>query len=77
MQAVSYLPEWIVSVTSITLFLVGAVVLLRAALLTVSGLAVIAGRILLRYLRLSLLHYVAASVCLLFAGVGVYGLATG
>ncbi len=51
--------------------------LLRAALLTVSGLAVIAGRILLRYLRLSLLHYVAASVCLLFAGVGVYGLATG
>jgi len=75
-QAVSYLPEWIVSVTSITLFLVGAVVLLRAALLTVSGLAVLAGRVLLRYLRLSLLHYFAAAVCLLFAGVGVYSLAT-
>jgi Ca2+/H+ antiporter, TMEM165/GDT1 family len=38
-----------------------------AALLTVSGLAVIAGRVLLRYLRLSLLHYVGAGVCLLLA----------
>ena len=34
------------------------------ALLAVSGLAVIAGRILLRYLRLSVLHYVGATVCL-------------
>lgn len=37
------------------------------ALLTVSGLAVVAGRVLLRYLRLSLLHYVGAGVCLLLA----------
>jgi putative Ca2+/H+ antiporter (TMEM165/GDT1 family) len=38
-----------------------------AALLTVSGLAVLAGRVLLRYLRLSLLHYVGAAVCLVLA----------
>lgn len=46
------------------------------ALLTVSGLAVVGGRVLLRYLRLALLHYVAAGVCLLFAGVGAYALVT-
>jgi putative Ca2+/H+ antiporter (TMEM165/GDT1 family) len=40
-----------------------------AALLAVSGLAVIAGRVLLRYLRLSVLHYVGAAVCLLLAAV--------
>lgn len=37
------------------------------ALLTVSGLAVIAGRVLLRYMRLSLLHYAGGAVCLLLA----------
>ncbi len=37
------------------------------ALLTVSGLAVVAGRVLLRYLRLAVLHYVGAGVCLLLA----------
>jgi putative Ca2+/H+ antiporter (TMEM165/GDT1 family) len=47
------------------------------ALLLVSGLAVIGGRVLLRYMRLSLLHYIAAGVCLIFAGVGVYQLVTG
>jgi Ca2+/H+ antiporter, TMEM165/GDT1 family len=47
-----------------------------AALLAVSGLAVVGGRLLLRYLRLSLLHYIAGGVCLLFAGVGLYSLAT-
>lgn len=47
------------------------------ALLTVSGLAVVAGRVLLRYLRLSLLHYIAAGVCLAFAGVGIYELVHG
>jgi Ca2+/H+ antiporter, TMEM165/GDT1 family len=47
-----------------------------AALLAVSGLAIIGGRVLLRYLRLSLLHYIAAAVCLLFAGVGIYSLAS-
>ncbi len=47
------------------------------ALLTVSGLAVIGGRVLLRYMRLSLLHYIAAGVCLLFAMIGVYQLLTG
>ena len=40
-----------------------------AALLAVSGLAVVAGRVLLRYMRLSLLHYVGAAVCLLLAVV--------
>jgi Ca2+/H+ antiporter, TMEM165/GDT1 family len=43
-----------------------------AALLAVSGLAVIAGRVLLRYLHLSVLHYVGAAVCLLLAAVTVY-----
>ena len=38
-----------------------------AALLTVSGLAVIAGRVLLRYMRLSVLHYIGAAVCALLA----------
>ena len=38
-----------------------------AALLTVSGLAVIAGRVLLRYMRLSLLHYIGAGVCAVLA----------
>ena len=42
------------------------------ALLTVSGLAVIAGRVLLRYLRLSVLHYIGAGVCLVLAGVTLY-----
>jgi Ca2+/H+ antiporter, TMEM165/GDT1 family len=37
------------------------------ALLTVSGLAVLVGRVLLRYMRLSLLHYIGAGVCLLLA----------
>jgi putative Ca2+/H+ antiporter (TMEM165/GDT1 family) len=40
-----------------------------AALLAVSGLAILAGRVLLRYLRLSLLHYVGAGVCLVLAVV--------
>ena len=48
-----------------------------AALLAVSGLAVIAGRVLLRYLRLSVLHYVGAAVCLLLAGLTLYELVTG
>jgi putative Ca2+/H+ antiporter (TMEM165/GDT1 family) len=37
------------------------------ALLTVSGLAVLAGRLLLRRLRLSVLHYLGSAVCLLLA----------
>ena len=47
-----------------------------AALLTVSGLAVLAGRVLLRYLRLSVLHYVGAAVCLVLAGLTLYELVT-
>jgi len=43
-----------------------------AALLTVSGIAVLAGRVLLRYMRLSLLHYIGAAVCLLLAGATLY-----
>ncbi|MGZ4490692.1 MAG: TMEM165/GDT1 family protein [Nocardioidaceae bacterium] len=38
-----------------------------AALLAVSGLAVIACRVLLRYMRLSVLHYIGATVCLVLA----------
>jgi Ca2+/H+ antiporter, TMEM165/GDT1 family len=38
-----------------------------AALLLISGLAVFVGRLLLRYLRLRVLHYVGATVCALFA----------
>jgi putative Ca2+/H+ antiporter (TMEM165/GDT1 family) len=42
-----------------------------SALLVVSGLAVIAGRVLLRYMKLSVLHYIGAAVCLLLAVVTV------
>ena len=45
-----------------------------AALLAVSGLAVLAGRFLLRYMRLSVLHYIGATVCLVLAGVTLYEL---
>ena len=40
-----------------------------AALLTVSGLAVLGGRLLLRHVRLSLVHYIGSAVCLLMAVV--------
>ncbi len=38
-----------------------------SALLLISGLAVFVGRLLLRYLRLAVLHYVGAAVCAVFA----------
>jgi putative Ca2+/H+ antiporter (TMEM165/GDT1 family) len=44
------------------------------ALLTVSGLAVIVGRTLLRFVSLHVLHYVGAGVCLLLAAVTAYEL---
>ena len=44
------------------------------ALLTVSGLAVVAGRVLLRYMRLSLLHYIGAAVCVALAAYTAYEL---
>jgi putative Ca2+/H+ antiporter (TMEM165/GDT1 family) len=44
------------------------------ALLVVSGLACIAGRLLLRHVRLSLIHYIGAAVCLVLAAVTVYEL---
>lgn len=47
-----------------------------AALLTVSGLAVLVGRVLLRHLRLSLLHYIGAGVCLVLAVVTAVEVAT-
>jgi putative Ca2+/H+ antiporter (TMEM165/GDT1 family) len=47
------------------------------ALLLVSGLAVVGGQVLLRHMRLSVLHYIAAAVCFVFAGVGVYQLIAG
>ena len=39
------------------------------ALLTVSGLAVLAGRVLLRYVKLSVVQYVGGGVCLLLAAI--------
>jgi putative Ca2+/H+ antiporter (TMEM165/GDT1 family) len=47
------------------------------ALVVVSGLAVVAGRVLLRYLRLSTIHYVGAAVCLVLAGVTAYQVVAG
>jgi putative Ca2+/H+ antiporter (TMEM165/GDT1 family) len=46
------------------------------ALLVVSGLAVLVGRQLQRFVKLHVLHYVGASVCLLLAGVTAYELLT-
>nr|WP_301538989.1 TMEM165/GDT1 family protein [Nocardioides sp. zg-1230] len=42
------------------------------ALLAVSGLAVIVGRLLLQRVRLSVLHYVGAAVCLFMAALTVW-----
>ena len=42
------------------------------ALLAVSGLAVIVGRLLLQRIRLSLLHYVGATVCVFMAALTVW-----
>ena len=44
------------------------------ALLTVSGLAVIAGRVLLRYIPLHVLHYIGAGVCLVLAALTIFEL---
>ncbi len=55
---------------------VGAFVGSWAALLLVSGLAVLFGRALLRYMRLSVLHYVGGAVCAVFAVLGAVQLAT-
>ena len=44
------------------------------ALLAVSGLAVIAGRLVMRYMRLALLHYIGGTVCLVLAAVTLYEL---
>jgi Ca2+/H+ antiporter, TMEM165/GDT1 family len=46
------------------------------ALLTVSGLAVIVGRVLLNHVRLSVLHYVGAGVCVLMAALTLWELTT-
>ncbi len=47
------------------------------ALLLVSGLAVVAGRFLLRYLRLSTIHYIGSAVCFLLAAVTAYQVVAG
>jgi putative Ca2+/H+ antiporter (TMEM165/GDT1 family) len=54
----------------------GAFVGSWAALLVVSGLAVLFGRALLRFVRLSVLHYVGGAVCAVFAVIGVVQLLT-
>jgi putative Ca2+/H+ antiporter (TMEM165/GDT1 family) len=46
-----------------------------AALLAVSGLAVVAGRFLLRHVKLSLVFYVGAAVCLVLEALTLYELA--
>ena len=46
------------------------------ALLTVSGLAVIVGRVLLNHVRLSVLHYVGAAVCVLMSALTIWELAS-
>ncbi len=55
---------------------VGVFVGAWTALLTVSGLAILFGRLLLRRLRLRLVHYLGATVCLVLAGVTVYEVLT-
>ncbi len=47
-----------------------------AALLAVSGLAVLVGRALMRHVSLPVLHYAGAAVCLLLAGLTTYELLT-
>jgi putative Ca2+/H+ antiporter (TMEM165/GDT1 family) len=47
-----------------------------AALLAVSGIAVVAGQFLLRHIRLSVIHYFAGVVCLVFVGIGLFHLTT-
>ena len=47
------------------------------ALLLVSGLAVVAGRFLLRHMRLSTIHYVGSAVCFLLAAVTAYQVVAG
>ena len=47
------------------------------ALLVVSGLAIVSGRFLLRHVRLSVIHYVGAAVCLVLAGITAYELLWG
>jgi putative Ca2+/H+ antiporter (TMEM165/GDT1 family) len=48
-----------------------------AALLAVSGLAVVAGRYLLRHVRLSVIHYIGAATCLILAVITAYDLLRG
>ncbi|MFL6060581.1 MAG: TMEM165/GDT1 family protein [Marmoricola sp.] len=47
-----------------------------AALLAVSGLAVVMGRVLLRHIKLSLVFYLGGSVCLLLLGLTTYEILT-
>ncbi|RNL81416.1 TMEM165/GDT1 family protein [Nocardioides marmorisolisilvae] len=47
-----------------------------AALLAVSGLAVVAGRFLLRHVKLSVVFYVGAAVCLVLEALTLYELAS-
>ncbi len=47
------------------------------ALLVVSGLAVVVGRVLLNHVRLSVIHYVGSAVCLVLAAVTGFALITG
>jgi len=56
---------------------VGVFVGAWGALLVVSGLAVVAGRYLLRHIRLSVIHYLGAAVCLLLAALTAYELVRG
>jgi putative Ca2+/H+ antiporter (TMEM165/GDT1 family) len=48
-----------------------------SALLVVSGLACVAGRLLLRHMRLSTIHYAGSAVCFLLAALTAYQIVTG
>jgi Ca2+/H+ antiporter, TMEM165/GDT1 family len=48
-----------------------------SALLVVSGLACVAGRFLLRHMRLSTIHYAGAAVCFVLAALTAYQIVTG
>lgn len=47
------------------------------ALLVVSAIAILAGRFLLQHVRLSVIHYVGAAVCLALAGLTAYDIVRG
>ena len=78
-KAASFLPEQLIHTVAALMFLVAkyddpvsVFIGSWGALLAVSGLAVIVGRLLLQRVRLSVLHYVGAAVCVSMAALTVW-----